>query len=386
MAIAAWCGGTGCEVAQTRHVVERDAPIRPDDVRVTTEQFRLRMRSLVGPMCGQIERAADDIIATSPDLKVKLAALRWKAEAVPAMREAVFRPDAYSAAFDTAALCMQMIEYFEFGAGREALGSVGADKAAAACRGMLAQFLKVVASATASGDISKARDAVQRWAAEHPIGDSIAARESAMSRVFEQEFSDSRGAFEYIADASATADDLTRRMDVFSDHLFRQARWEVERFQLALVRDYRVDETVPLADRAVKSAERAVTTIDQLTPDVRRTLAVAQDAPKLLVAEREAVLKAMSGEMDRAFKILRDERVLAFEQISKERSTASLEIRDALLAQATQLTGEADRMVTRQIDYVIDKSTRLVQIAMAVAITVVFVVLLLRRRPAPLAR
>ncbi|MEZ0267512.1 MAG: hypothetical protein ACAI43_22505, partial [Phycisphaerae bacterium] len=66
--------------------------------------------------------------------------------------------------------------------------------------------------------------------------------------------------------------------------------------------------------------------------------------------------------------------------------TASLEIRDALLAQATQLTGEADRMVTRQIDYVIDKSTRLVQIAMAVAITVVFVVLLLRRRPAPLAR
>jgi hypothetical protein len=37
-------------------------------------------------------------------------------------------------------------------------------------------------------------------------------------------------------------------------------------------------------------------------------------------------------------------------------------------------------MVTRQIDYVIEKSTRLVQIAMAVAIAVVFVVLLLRRR------
>lgn len=399
--VVIWSSVVGCEMTQTRQATEKEAPIRPDDVKVTTEQFRLRIRSLVGPMCGQIEQAADAIIATAPDPKVKLAALQWKMDAVPAMREAIFRPDAYSAAFDTAALCMQMIDYFEHGPGIDALGPTASAQAAAACRSMLDQYLKVVASATSSGDISTARDFVQRWAAQHPIRHSISDRESAMSRVFEQEFFDPRSAMEYVADAAATADDLTRKMDVYSDQLFRQARWEVERLQLEMVRDYRIDQLMPLTERAVKSAEQAGKSVDHLSPAVERTLGVAAEAgktvdrlapavertltvtenvPKMLASEREIALKAVHDEITRSLQVVREERAIAFQQISKERGTASMEIRDALSAQATQLAGDAEKMVTRQIDYVIDKSTRLVQIAMAVAIAVVFLVMLFRRR------
>jgi hypothetical protein len=372
LAVILWSNAVGCMVAKSRQATEKNAPIRPEDVKVTAEQFRLRMRSLVGPMCGEIEQSADAISAGAPDLKVKMAALEWKMDAVPAMREAIFRPDPYSAAFDTAALCMQMIEYFEHGPGKEALGLAASAQAAAACRSMLDEYLKVVASATSSGDVSNARDVVQRWAADHPIRHSISGRESALTRVYEQEFLVSRSAFEYVADATATADDLTRKLDVYSDQLFRLARWEVERLQL--------DQAVPLAERAVKSAEQAVTTVDRLAPALEGSLGVAQGVPKLLAAERDTVLKAVHDEITRTLQAVREERITAFAQISKERGTASQEIGQALSAQATQLTGDADKMVTRQIDYVIGKSTRLVQIAMAVAIAVVFFVLVLRRR------
>jgi hypothetical protein len=372
LAVTLWSSAVGCMVTKSRQATEKNAPIRPEDVKVTAEQFRLRMRSLVGPMCGEIEQSADAISAGTPDLKVKRAALEWKMDAVPAMREALFRPDPYSAAFDTAALCMQMIEYFEHGPGKEALGPAASGQATAACRSLLDEYLKVVASATSSGDVSNARDVVQRWAADHPIRHSISGRESALSRVYEQEFLVSRSAFEYVADAAATSDDLTRKLDVYGDQLFRLARWEVERLQL--------DQAVPLAERAVKSAEQAATTVDRLAPALEGSLGVAQGVPKLLTAERETVLKAVHDEITRTLQVVREERITAFAQISKERGAASQEIGQALSAQATQLTGDADKMVTRQIDYVIEKSTRLVQIAMAVAIAVVFVVLLLRRR------
>ena len=71
------------------------------DVAVTSNQLRLRMRSLVGPMSAQIEQAADQIIAGTADKTVKRAALLWKIEAVPALRKALFEPDPYSAVMDT---------------------------------------------------------------------------------------------------------------------------------------------------------------------------------------------------------------------------------------------------------------------------------------------
>jgi hypothetical protein len=372
-------GAVGCTAATSRQATEKDAPIRSEDIKVTAEQLRLRMRSLVGPMCGQIEQSADAIIAGSSDLNVKLAALEWKIDAVPAMREALFRPDPYSAAFDTAALSMQMIEYFERGPGKEALGPTASAQAAADCRSMLDEYLKVVASATSSGDVSKARDFVQRWATDHPIRHSISGRESAMSRVYEQEFIVSRSTIEYVADAAATADDLTRKMDVYSDQLFRQARWEVERLRLELVRDYRVDQAVPLAERAVKSAEQAVKTVDGLAPSLERSLAVAEGVPKLAAAERETVIKAVHDEMTRVLETVRDERVVALEQVSKERSIASKEIKDALSAQASQLAVDAERISTLRIDYTMEKVTRLMAIAMAVTVAVILLGLLVWR-------
>ncbi len=56
------------------------------------EQLRLTMRSLVDPMSGQIELSADRIIQTNSDPGIQRAAIEWKAQGVPALRESLFQP------------------------------------------------------------------------------------------------------------------------------------------------------------------------------------------------------------------------------------------------------------------------------------------------------
>src|SRR5215510_6301757 len=143
------------------------------DVAVTSNQLRLRMRSLAGPMSGQIERAADQIIAGTTDDAVKRGALRWKIEGVPALRKALFEADPFTAVIDTWMLINQMADYFERGPGRDALGD-SAVVAVAACRRMEEEFARLVGSMTISGNVSNVRAFARTWAADHPIRYAIA--------------------------------------------------------------------------------------------------------------------------------------------------------------------------------------------------------------------
>lgn len=121
---AAWCAlvslaGAGCTFAVPERKLE-PAVHAQKVVAVTPNQLRLRMRALVGPMTGQIEQAADQIIAATTDDAVKRAALRWKIEVVPALRRALFEADPFAAVIDTRVLFNQMADYFERGPGKEA--------------------------------------------------------------------------------------------------------------------------------------------------------------------------------------------------------------------------------------------------------------------------
>src|SRR5262245_16046565 len=190
------------------------------DIAVTENQVRLRMRATVHPMCGAVEQAANEIIASTDDRAVKLAALTWKCDAIPAIREALFQPDVATAALDTLVLCIQMGDFYETGAGTRALGPLS-DRAVTACRSMQEAFTRVLASGTFSGDISKAVAFAKRWAAEHPIEGSISARQTTLARVYELDLAGELSTGEAIASVTSSVDDLNRKLDVYSDQLFR---------------------------------------------------------------------------------------------------------------------------------------------------------------------
>ena len=84
----------GCAVSMRTPKIEGQGR---KNVAANVNQVRLRMRSLVGPMCGEIERTADQIAAETADPGVRKAALRWKIEAVPTLSAALFQPEPFTA-------------------------------------------------------------------------------------------------------------------------------------------------------------------------------------------------------------------------------------------------------------------------------------------------
>ena len=99
----------GCRFAMPEHKMKASVHAQKD-VPASYNQIRLRLRSMVGPACGEIEQTADQIIAGTTNAAVQRAALLWKIESVPALRAALFQPDPYTAQFDSWVLCYQMAD------------------------------------------------------------------------------------------------------------------------------------------------------------------------------------------------------------------------------------------------------------------------------------
>src|SRR4030095_5713610 len=127
-------------------------------------------------------------------------------------------------------------------------------------------FNRVVGSLTISGDVSKVRAFAKQWAAEHAIRAAIARRETPLGRVLERDAAAFHSTGAVVAELTTAVDDLGRRLELYSDQLFRQARWEAESFKLEFVSELKLDRVFPLAERAVGSAERAAARAHRLPP------------------------------------------------------------------------------------------------------------------------
>jgi len=336
LGLAAVVFAAGCFAAKSRN--RQLNPSVKSDLAVNANQVRLRMRSLVDPFAGEIEQSADKIAASTSSPSVKRAAIRWKIEAVPAIRGALFQPDPFTAVLDTWVLTFQMEDYFESGPGRKSLGA-SAPIAVETSQRLEQQFMNAWALLTKSGDVSKVRAYAKKWASEHPIRYAIQDRETTLSRVNETDVGVSWSLGEAVADITVTADDLHREIQIYSDHLFRQARWEGE----LLMVDLDGGAVLPLAERAVNSVERAVkssesavATLDRLAPAVESAADAATKAPALVSAERKELVNAIHENLTQTLTFLDRERLATVkdvtEQISQERIAALAHLTEERIA------------------------------------------------------
>ena len=370
IAVAASCAG--CGVSMRGRNVETRAGTK---MVANVNQVRLRMRSLVGPMCGEIERAADQIAAETDDPAVRRAAIRWKIEAVPALSAALFQPDPFTAVMDTWVLLNQMADFFETGAGRQQLGDSSV-LAVESCRRLEQEMADVTAPMLVSGDVSKVRDFAKKWAAEHPIRYAITARETTLSLALEQDLPESWSSGEAVAEITTSIDDFNRRLDVYSDHLFRQIRWEGE----LLGSDLGLADLTPLAERAVQSAERATATLDSLAPAFERAVAVAEDTPALVASERKAAIDAFGADLTRTIAFLQQERIAALQQVTSERIAAIRAISEAMTVERKALDQDLNRMGLELVDHAVWRLAQLVAAVLIVlGVGTVGILLLVRR-------
>jgi hypothetical protein len=378
LAVVLVLAATGCQLAAPEIKVQPGG-LAKEDIALTQNQIRLRVRAMVGPMCGEIEQAADQIAAGTTSHDLKRAALEWKIEAVPTMRGAIFQPDPITALMDTWVLCTQMADYFETGPGKPALGN-SSPTAVATCRRLEEMVAQVAATMTVSGDVSKLRALVRQWAADHPIKNSIAGRESFLSHVLDREAMEALSAGEVVADLATAVEDLSRKLDVYTDQLVRQARWEAELFKSEILADVPVNQALPLAERAVRTAEQAAATLDRLAPAVERGAVVAESAPKVIASEREATTKLLQEELARMNRFVREERIATLAYLRQERIAALKDLEQIFELERKGVTEDLHRISVKMVDHAIWRAAQLcVLILVALFIGVALLLLLARR-------
>jgi len=214
---------------------------------------------------------------------------------------------------------------------------------------------------TVSGDVSTLRASVRKWAADHPIRYAIPARETALSRALEREVPASWSTGQAVAEITTSVDDLNRKLDVYSDHLFRQVRWEGE----LLASDLRLADVPPLAENAAQSAERVAAAFDRLAPSFERAVAVAENTPALVASERKAAIDGFGKELTRTIAFLQEERIAALKQITAERIGAVNGLTEAVSEQRKEFDRDAERIGLQMVDHAVWRLAQLVAAALA---------------------
>ena len=340
----------GCLTTMAPVAKMKDEVHASEDLAVSVQQVRMRMRTLVEPFAAVIAASADRIMESSPERGIRREALLFKIQAVPAMREALFRPHPFNAILDSWVLSWQLIDYFETGRGRTVMGN-SAPAAAANCRYLESQIETVVASMSRSGDVSDIRAFTRKWASEHPIDHSIAGRESTVSLVTEAQMQETFSTMEVAGSLAITADDMVRRLDVYTNQLPNESRWQAELFVMDTTRQYQTDELLLLARHAIQSADAATANANRLLPRLEAALASAESAPDVIAKERATVIDTLSKELRYGLHFVREERMAALAHITREREAALAELRQSIEMERQRLSADMESISQGAVDH-----------------------------------
>ncbi len=309
------------------HVVE--------GTRVTSMQLRLRVQSLVNPMTGIVADAADKVIDESDDPEVRRAALRWKVAAVPAVRESLFERYPIVALLDTWALSYQMMDYFETGPGKAAFKDyayVGYDAAKKINERMKFLYDDI----NVDDPMNDAATMLKKWAAHHPVKGQFDSRENITNRATEMtlQLGLSLGG---AVDAMVTSvEDLSRKLDVYSDQLPSQARWEAQLFVHEASDEYEIEETFASMAPFMEVSTETLT----------QAKASMQEMPSVIAKEREAALEEFRATTDKALATFSQERKAIMAQFTDERKAVMGELHQARALVMEDIHREMDRFVT----------------------------------------
>jgi len=256
------CVSAALVVACAHKVPQQTSMMRLADSRIASGHLRATENALAVTIPGAIEATADEIMARSDDPAVRLQALRWKLEAIPAYYQALFQGNSLAAAMDTVVLATQVDDYLRTGRGRDRFGAMqpvaleGARRTSAG----IAEQMRALAERPEAFDRMHQR--LEAWAHAHPIGGaSLLSRPSVVPFLTKLAGPDDENVFGVVGDISGSIADLGTRLDIYIAYVPKAARWQAD----LLAGDLAAQEEARVAVSALTSLEQVSHRIGALT-------------------------------------------------------------------------------------------------------------------------
>ena len=174
-----------------------------------------------------IEESADSIKKETRDVQIQRNALLWTMYGIPAVHQAAFHPDPVAGLLDLKTLAIQMYNFFETGHGQHSFG----EWQHIALDGLEKYHLalnEAIRAMTISGDITVAQEYVRSWADEYPVEDLYFQRTPFTVLLDSLMYDEKRGLFDATGLIADGMNDLSGRMNIYTEYIPRQARWQVE--------------------------------------------------------------------------------------------------------------------------------------------------------------
>jgi hypothetical protein len=319
-------------------------------LKVSPEELRIRVRSLIRPTLGILEESADRILAKATDPKLRRAVLVWKIETTTTLLAAMLRPDPILALADSWGYTLQLETVLKRPSAREGPGEF-LPILMGTLENLQAEFREFAGGIEGDLSCDRMEAKIRQWAAEHPIEGQLYRRPSMDPAVADLLANSGGGALAALSGLEETTADLMTRMDLYTMYLPRLARWEAE---LA------IDDVTGGVEPKAFAAEFV-----RLTNAADRIAVVAENAEEIIASERSAVLETLRDERRSVTKDLQAGRQAVLDAVRQERIATLREIEaiaqrlvdrssgpldDAVATQLKNLTEDVESMRTRLLD------------------------------------
>jgi hypothetical protein len=313
---------------------------------VSAEALRIRLRALAPPTTARIEKAADGIVAGTPDPAVQRRALIWKINAVAALNQAFYSQQPGVGLADAWALLVQFEEFLETPEGRAAFGP-GVAEALAATRDVEARVVETYRWAVPDRDPALLRARLVEWSRAHPIEGYLSTRRSLQEDLAGRMTSDELSVFQAAAVAAEDLRGIIARMDHLSTALPKQAIWEAElAFQ---------DLGAPRLEQVLQRADQALARLDHVIawlggPGLegladRERQAILDGVTQ----QRLAIASLIDVERKELTRFVTQERAQILDDVNRMRVAAAGDV-ERLTRQATE---DASRKATELVDRIL---------------------------------
>ena len=342
------------------------------DIEMSSRELRVRVVEFGRHFSATIEKAADDISASTSDPTERRYATLWKARAIPAAQEAVLQIDPLMALVDIWAFALQMEDFFESGSGAGWFSSGGL----ATSKQLVADVRRLATKVSVSGDIRGPEAEIEIWVNNHPIVDDQFLRDSVIGSGADL-LGNQRGAFALVEDMSTTTREIGYRLAFYNEYLLKQVRWAAELGGDAFFRMPAVDSLLTALHETMATASTLSRELDVLAEREREALTETIGVERsLLLADverqRVALLEALSTERAIVLEALSNERVLAMQSVAGELETA--------LETMTSMFEETKTESRAVVDYAMYRIAQLVAVVLGVMFLFAAVLILVFRR------